>query len=99
MRYAVATEETQEHYKRLTAVIVAFWFALAFSFSIFGVFYSEQRPPLPLGLAATLPVVIFAIWYGRSPEFRQFVLAADPRFLTLVQTWRVAGLLFVILYY
>ena len=65
---------------------LAVWFLLALGGSLLGVFDSERRPPIPLGEAAILPVVIFAIWYLRSAEFRQFVLAADLRILTLAQT-------------
>ena len=77
---------------------LALWFLLALGGSLLGVFDSERRPPIPLGEAAILPVVIFAIWYLRSAEFRQFVLAADLRILTLAQTWRVGGVVFLLLH-
>jgi uncharacterized membrane protein len=78
--------------------ILPLWFLLALGGSLLGVFDSQQRPPIPLGAAAVLPVVAFAIWYLRSAEFRQFVLAADLRILTLAQTWRVGGVVFLILH-
>jgi hypothetical protein len=80
-------------------VILPVWFALALAGSVLGVFHSRQGPPILVGAAALLPLAIFVILYLRSPEFRQFLLRADLRVLTLVQTWRVAGILFVILYY
>src|SRR5437879_2924770 len=78
--------------------ILPLWFLLALGGSLLGVFDSQHRPPIPLGAAAILPVVAFAIWYLKSAEFRQFVLAADLRILTLAQTWRVGGVVFLILH-
>ena len=77
---------------------LAVWFLLALGGSLLGVFDSQRSPPIPLGMAAILPVVVFAIWYLRSAEFRQFVLAADLRILTLAQTWRVGGVVFLLLH-
>jgi hypothetical protein len=88
-----------ERVKTLTVAIISFWFLLALGGSLLGVFDSKQRPPIPLGAAAILPVVAFAIWYLRSAEFRQFVLAANLRVLTLAQTWRVGGVVFLILHH
>ncbi len=84
--------------KALTAAVLPLWFLLALGGSLIGVFDSQHRPPIPLGAAAILPVVVFAIWYLRSAEFRQFVLAADLHILTLAQTWRVGGVVFLILH-
>ena len=84
--------------KTMTVAIISLWFLLALSCSLLGVFDSKQRLPIPLGAAAILPVVVFAIWYLRSAEFRQFVLAANLRVLTLAQTWRVGGVVFLILH-
>ncbi|MGH7206498.1 MAG: hypothetical protein ACREI2_09865 [Nitrospiraceae bacterium] len=85
--------------KALTVAILSLWFLFALSCSLLGVFDSKQRPPIPLGAAAILPVVIYAICYLRSTEFRQFVLAANLRVLTLAQTWRVGGVVFLILHH
>lgn len=85
--------------KALTVAILSLWFLLALSCSLLGVFDSKQRPPIPLGAAAMLPVVAYAICYLRWTEFRQFVLATDLRVLTLAQTWRVGGVAFLILHH
>ena len=85
--------------KTLTVAILPLWFLLALAGSLLGVFDSKQRPPIPLGAAAALPVVAYAICYLRWTEFRQFVLGANLRVLTLAQTWRVGGVLFLILYH
>lgn len=84
--------------KKLTTTILLLWFLLALGCSLLGVFDSQQRPPIALGFAAILPVIAFAIWRLRSPASRQFVLGANLRLLTLAQTWRVGGIVFVILY-
>src|SRR5262249_44043147 len=66
---------------------------------LLGVFDSEPRPPIPLGLAAGVPVIVFALSYLASAGFRQFVSSLDLRLLTVAQTWRVFGIVFVVLYY
>jgi len=85
--------------KALTVATLSLWFLLALGCSLLGVFDSKQRPPIPLGAAAILPVVAYAICYLRWAEFRQFVLAANLRVLTLAQTWRVGGVVFLILHH
>jgi hypothetical protein len=83
----------------LTAAVLAAWFFLALGGSLLGVFDSEPRPPLPLGLAAVVPVAVFGFSYLTSGRFRQFVSSLDLRILTVAQTWRVGGIVFLILYY
>jgi len=85
-------------FKELTVGILVLLFLAALGFSWFGVFDSPLRPPVLLGTAAALPVVLFVVWSLRSEAFRQFLLAADLRILTLAQTGRVGGIVFVILY-
>jgi hypothetical protein len=84
--------------RNLTVAVLALWFLLALGGSLLGVFDSEPSPPIPLGLAAVVPVAVFALRYLTSAAFRQFVLSLDLRLLTLAQTWRVGGIVFVILY-
>jgi hypothetical protein len=85
--------------RNLTAAFLAAWFLLALGGSLLGVFDSEPRPPIPLGLAAVVPIALFVFCYLTSARFRQFVSSLDLRVLTLAQTWRVGGIVFVILYY
>jgi hypothetical protein len=84
--------------RNLTVAVLVVWFLLALGGSLLGVFDSEPRPPVPLGLAAVLPVAVFAFCYLTSASFRRFVSSLDLRLLTLAQTWRVGGIVFVILY-
>ena len=85
--------------RNLTAAALAAWFFLALGGSLLGAFDSGPRPPLPLGLAAVVPVAAFVVCYLTSARFREFVLSLDLRALTLAQTFRVVGIVFVILYF
>jgi serine/threonine-protein kinase len=78
--------------------VLAAWFLLALAGSLLGVFDSETRPPILLGLAAVVPVAGFAVCYLTSRSFQDFVLSLDLRILTLAQTWRVGGIVFLVLY-
>jgi hypothetical protein len=84
--------------RNLTVGVLVLWFLLAVAGSLLGVFDSEPRPPLPLGLAAVVPVALFAVSYLTSVRFRELVWSLDLRLLTLAQTWRVGGIVFLILY-
>src|SRR5437667_11378958 len=49
-------------------------------------------------LIVLLPVLLFALWFAASPEFRRFALSLNVRTLTIVQSWRIGGFVFLILY-
>ena len=97
MAHALSTRPVTS-VRNLTVAVLVAWFFLALGGSLLGVFDSEPRPPIPLGLAAVVPVAVFVFCYLTSTRFRQFVSSLDLRVLTLAQTWRVAGIVFVILY-
>jgi hypothetical protein len=84
--------------RNLTLVVLGVWFLFALAGSLLGIFDSGPRPPLPLALAAVVPVVAFVAGYLTSAQFREFVLSLDLRALALAQTIRVVGIVFVILY-
>ena len=91
--------KTNPNYEKLTAGLIGAWFILSLAASALHVFETDpSRPPLPLGLAALAPIVLFLLWFAASDSFRQFVLALDPRTLTFLQAWRIAGLAFLALY-
>jgi hypothetical protein len=89
-------------YQRLTVVILALWFALALTASALRVFQAGSRyafyPPAPLGLAFIAPIAVLLLWFQASPGFRRFALSLDPRTLTIVQSWRIGGFLFLVLH-
>jgi hypothetical protein len=87
------------NYARITASLIAAWFIAVLAASAFHVFKTDpSRPPLAVGLAALLPIVAFSSWFASSEPFRRFVLALNPGTLTMVQSWRIGGFVFLTLY-
>jgi hypothetical protein len=85
-------------YGKLTAGIIAAWFVFALSASALHLFENNsQRVGIAVAIAATIPLVIFALWFAGSQSFRQFALSLNPRILTGVQVWRIIGFIFVLL--
>ena len=66
--------------------VLSSWFLAALAGSLLGAFQAGNRPPIPLGLMAVVPVVAFLIAYRSSEPFRRFVLGANPRWLTFAQS-------------
>ncbi len=90
---------THKGYSRLVTVLIVAWFAFSIFASARRVFdTSPNLPPLRLLLAVVIPIVLFAAWYMRSAGFRAYVLSLDPHTLTAVQSWRIAGFVFLVLY-
>ncbi|GIJ78069.1 hypothetical protein SAMN05443287_11357 [Micromonospora phaseoli] len=80
------------------AVIAAGWFSAALAASALGAFRTPPgEPPVVLALAAGAPPLVVLILGLRSSRFRAWARGIDLRFLTLLQTWRVAGLAFLAL--
>jgi len=48
-------------------------------------------------VAATVPLIVFSLWFAASEGFRNFALSVDPKILTSVQVWRIVGFTFVLL--
>ena len=85
-------------YAKLTSGLIGAWFVLTFTLS--ALHKIENLPnglPLPLGIAVVLPIAAFLVWFAASPSFRQFTLSLSPRALTLVQSWRLGGFVFLAL--
>jgi hypothetical protein len=86
-------------YGKLTVSLIVAWFMfclLASGMKIFSL--NPSRPPILLGLAALTPIIVFAVWSAASERFRQFTQSLNPRLLTMVQSWRIAGYVFLVLY-
>lgn len=89
---------TNASYAKLTAGLIVAWFAFSFTASALQVFNTNpNRPPLPLLLSVLIPIGLFSLWYRSSKSFREFVLSLNPRTLTSVQSWRIAGYVFLVL--
>jgi len=86
-------------YTKLTGGILVAWFAFALMGAAFGIFRAPTgRPPIPVALAASIPIVVFLISFAVSRGFRDFVLGLNPRVLTMVHSWRLVGFMFLVLY-
>ena len=89
---------TKTNYGRVAAVLIGLWFVAALTVSALHVFArNPDRPPLALLVAVLTPITIFTVWYLRSKSFQQYILSLNPRALTLVHTWRLAGVVFLVL--
>jgi hypothetical protein len=85
-------------YAKLSAGLLAAWLVFSlFSSALHLYSNAPNTPPIALGLAVLTPIVLFLVWFASSPGFRQFVLSLSPRTLTLVQTMRIAGIVFLVL--
>ena len=87
-------------YRKLAIGIIAAWFVFAVSAGGAHVFKQGAAGlPVALGLSVAIPILVFWIWFRTSAGFREFALSLDPRVLTIVQSWRIAGFVFVVLYF
>ncbi|GAB3855940.1 hypothetical protein GCM10029963_51480 [Micromonospora andamanensis] len=74
------------------------WFCAVLAASALGAFRTPPGdPPVALALAAGVPPLTVLVLAVRSARFRAWARRLDLRFLTLLQTWRVAGLAFLAL--
>ena len=87
------------NYGKLVAGILGVWFVFSLSASALHLFKTDpSQPPIPIGLAALIPVAAFLFWFASSAPFRSFAVSLNPRTLTMVQSWRVAGFVFLVLH-
>jgi len=81
------------------AVVLTVWFLAVLAAGSAGIFDAgPSRPPLPILIALVAPPLLFAIAYRASPRFRRLALGIDLRWLTAIQSWRVVGVMFLVLY-
>lgn len=85
--------------KAVVALAFALWFALVISLGAGGTFATPPgKPPLPILIGFTAPIVVFFAGFRLSRPFREFVLGTDLRLATGIQAWRFVGLGFLDLY-
>lgn len=85
-------------YGKFILGLVAAWFVFALSASAFNLFRNDsERVGLAVPLAAALPLAVFFLWFALSRNFRQFTQSFNPRTLTLIQSGRILGFIFVLL--
>jgi hypothetical protein len=86
------------NYGKLTAGLIAGWFIFALSASALLWFKNgANRVGIAVGIAAVVPIVVFALWFSLFETFGKFVLSLNPQILTAVQTWRLIGFTFLLL--
>jgi hypothetical protein len=86
------------NYAKSAAGLIGIWFIFTLSASVLHLYEGRpNQPPLALGLTVLTPIVVFAAWFALSSGFRAFALSLDPRILTLLQSWRIAGFVFLVL--
>ncbi len=92
-------QSSRSHVRAALAVLVV-WFAAALSAGLAGLFAprAQVRPPVELGLAALGPVLVFLVALATAPALRRFVRSLDLKVLTLAQSWRIAGAVFLALW-
>jgi hypothetical protein len=89
---------TKTNYGRVVAVLIGLWFVAALMASALHMFAGDpNRPPLAMLVSVLAPITIFTVWYLRSDSFRQYILSLNPRTVTLVHTWRLVGIVFLVL--
>ena len=82
----------------LAAVLVV-WFGLAAAAGMSGLLAAEPETlARPVLLSVLAPLALFVALYLMSGRFRTFILTRDVRFLTVLQSWRVIGFAFLMLY-
>ena len=79
--------------------LLLLWFATVYYLGREQLFASQPGQALrPVLLTIALPVALFLGAYFSVPKFKHFVLAQDLRVLTILQSWRVIGFAFLLLY-
>jgi hypothetical protein len=85
-------------YGKLTTGLIAVWFLFALSASALYWFKNDaNRIGIGVAVAAVVPILVFAVSFAASKNFRQFVLSLNPQALTFAQSWRIVGFTFVLL--
>lgn len=85
-------------YAKLSSWLIGAWFVVSIVASGLHLYQNgPKQPPLPLGIAALTPIIVFLVWFALSASFREFTMSLSPRVLTLVQTLRIEGFAFLVL--
>jgi len=81
------------------AAVIGLWFALAAWAGVTGILSTgPDQLARPVLLSVIVPIAVFLALYAGSPGFRGFVLTRDIHYMTMLQSWRVVGFGFLLLY-
>ncbi len=76
--------------------LVVLWFAVALLAAATDFFVTgPDEPPWRLGLFTGLPVLLTALGLWRSESFRAWAASLDLRLMIQLQSWRLAGFVFI----
>src|SRR5262249_52968612 len=85
-------------YGKLTMGLIGAWFTFALVASALNIYKNgSQRIGIAAAITAVAPILVFSLWIATSQKFREFVLSVNPRRLTLVQSWRIIGFVWLVL--
>jgi len=85
-------------YGKITVGLLAVWFVAVFWASAAHLFLNPLAQfGVGVAVAATVPLIVFSLWFAASEGFRNFALSLNPRILTSVQVWRIVGFTFLLL--
>jgi hypothetical protein len=85
-------------YGKITAGLLVVWFVAVFWASAAHLFLNPLAQfGVGVAVAATVPLIVFSLWFAASEGFRNFALSLNPRILTSVQVWRIVGFTFLLL--
>ena len=84
----------------LLMLALTVWFVLVNGFGAAGAFQTtdRSRPPTALGIAVLSPLALFLFVWLVVPRVRAYLAQVDLQVLTILQTWRVAGATFLVLW-
>jgi len=92
-------EEIMTTSRPILVAVLGAWLLMALGAGHAGLFEAGPgRPPLPILIAIVAPLALFALLYWGSLAFQRLVLGIDLRFLTVMQSWRVIGVMFLAFY-
>lgn len=84
----------------LAAGVLLVWFLIALGAAGSGFFRpAPGRPPMEFFVAIAIPVGLYFLTFRVSAAFRSFIRNLDPVTLTMLQSWRVLGAVFMVLYF
>jgi hypothetical protein len=79
--------------------VLLVWFFLVLGASLSGWFHVPRpHPPVLLGLAVGVPVLLGFLLFFASRAFRRFVRSMNPVTITALQSYRVIGVAMLVLY-
>ncbi|HXZ81127.1 MAG TPA: hypothetical protein VEG30_14455 [Terriglobales bacterium] len=85
-------------YGKLLTALLAGWFTFALVGSALHLFTNAANQiGIAVALSASSPILIFFLWFATSENFRRYTLSLDSKSLTSLQSWRVVGVVFVLM--